>query len=155
MLCAVPIVVCAKPGLPAGFITVCHTLLSCVPNVTSIISYCVPNNIVLCANNHFGIYHTIVLCYIFKCSVFFLRNPYFYRVPVKSYWVPKTLGILGHNLCHVPVKTSWVPKTLGILGHNLCHVPVKTSWVPKTLSLLGPNLWHVPVKSYWVPKTLR
>ena len=133
MLCAVPIVVCAKLALRAGFITVCHTLMSCVPNVTSIISYCVPNYIVLCANNRFGIFYTIVLCYIFKCSVFFLHTPYFTLFPSNHTGCQKMLGILGPNLCHVPIKTSWVPKTLSLLGPNLCHVPVKMSWVPKML----------------------
>ena len=121
MLCAVPIVVCAKLGLHAGFITVCHTLMSCVLNVTSIISYCVPNYIVLCANNHLGIFYTIVLCYILNV-VFFLHNPYFTVFPSNHTGCQKTLGILGPNLCHVPVKTSWVPKTLSLLGPNLAIV---------------------------------
>ena len=151
MLCAVPIVVCAKPGSHAGFITVCHTLMSCVPNITLIISYCVPNYIVLCANNHFGIFYTIVLCYIFKCSVFFLRTPYFTMFLSNRTGCQKMLGILGPNLCHVPVKMSWVPKTLSLLGLICAMFPSKCPGCQKCLDRCLPKYYSIPFKKYWVP----
>ena len=130
MLCAVPIVVCAKPGLHAGFITVCHTLMSCVPNVTSIISYCVPNYIVLCANNRFGIFYTIVLCYIFKCNVFFLHNPYFTVFPSNRPGCQKHLVYLGLICAMFPSKCPGCQKCLDRCLPKYYSIPFKKYWVP-------------------------
>ena len=151
MLCAVPIVVCAKPGLHAGFITVCHTLMSCVPNVTSIISYCVPNYIVLCANNCFGIFYTIVLCYIFKCSVFFLRNPYFTVFPSNRTGCQKRLVYLGLICAMFPSKRPGCQKRLVYLVLICAMFPSKHPGCQKCLDRCLPKYYSIPFKKYWVP----
>ena len=171
MLCAVPIVVCAKLGLHARFITVCDTLMSCVPNVTSIISYCVPNYIVLCVNNRFGIFYTTVLCYILNvvCSFCVIHILPCYRqivlgakkrlvylglicamFPSKCPGCQKCLVYLGLICAMFLSKRPGCQKRLVYLGLICAMFPSKRPGCQKRFDRCLPKYISIPFKKYWV-----